>query len=267
MTSRWLALAMGALLILYAPLVMAEPILKPHKYSGPIPQRSLSLRIGTFGGASNQEMIDYLDGRVRPPFESFPEDFSNGLAVDLGFIYKPHPRFGLRLNGSASFISYTSTGNYAPQSDDSLLQELNFDRELKVELYVLEASGIYFFSDASVSEFQSYFGGGFSVGFPHEVFTQTNTDAETGEPNTQEIPGRPAEASEWDVSAGVHAVLGLVYYITNQWGVSAEARVQYMEGRFDQLEAVDPETGEFENVGFVIDYAGFYLAVGATYGF
>jgi hypothetical protein len=267
MTSRWLALAICASLILHAPLVAADPILKESKYSGPIPQRSLSLRIGMFGDAGNQEMIGYLDDRIQEPFEVSYEDFGTGLEVDLGYIYKPHPRFGLRLNGSASFISYTSTGNYVPQGDDSLLQELNFDRKLKVELYVLEASGIYFFSDASVNEFQTYFGGGFSVGFPHEVFTQTHTDAETGEPYTQEVPGRPSEASEWDLSAGVHAVLGMVYYITDQWGVSAEARAQYMEGRFDQLEAVDPETGEFENIGFVIDYAGFYLAVGATYGF
>ena len=268
MTPCRLALVVGAILFLNAPLAGADPILKPHKYQGPIPQSALMLRIGTMGGASNQEMIDYLDGRVRPPFEAFPEDFGNGLAIELGYIHKPHPRFGVRLNGSATFLSYTSTGDFIPQVPaDSLLPQLKFSRELKVQLFVLEASGIYFFSDAAESNFQPYLGAGFSLGFPHETYTEDRTDVETGADFTTEIPGRLRDASEWDVHGGVHAVGGLIYYITNRWGVSTEARVQFMEGRFDQLEAYDPETSQFENVGFVIDYSGFYLSVGATYGF
>lgn len=268
MTPRRLALLMSAVLYLHAPLALAEPILKPHKYSGPIPQNTLAVRIGTFGGASNQEMIDWLDGRVRPPFTSYPEDFSNGLTIDVGYIYKPHPRFGFRLNGAVSLLSYTSTGDFVPQVPaDSLLPQLEFNRELKVELYVLEASGIYYFADASTRELQPYLGAGFSVGIPHETYTENWTDVDTGQPYTEAIPGRTSEASEWDVSAGVHAVLGLLYYFDTRWGISTEARVQMMEGRFDQLQAVDPDTGEFENVSFVVDYTGFYLAIGVSYGF
>jgi hypothetical protein len=267
MTRRWLALATGAMLYLHACPASAEPILAPHKYSGPIPQNSISLRIGTFGGGSNQEMIDYLDGRVKPPFESNPEDFGNGLAIDVGFIHKPHPQFGVRLNGSATSLKYTSTGDFVPQTADTILPQLKFSREFKVDLFVLEASGIYFFSDASVKEFQSYLGGGFSLGFPHQSFTETRTDADTGQPYTEEIQGRPSDVSEWDVSPGAHLVGGLLYYFTDRWGLSAEGRVQLMESRFDQLQAVDPDTGEFENVGFVVDYTGFYLSIGASYGF
>jgi hypothetical protein len=266
MTPRRLALSLGAIICLYAPLTMAEPIFKPHKYSGPIAQNSISLRVGTFGGAHNEEMIEFLD-RVAPPFEAFPEDFGNGLTIEVGFMHKPHPRFAWRLNGEASFLTYSSTGNFVPQQGDSLLPELNFDRELSVELYVLEASGVYFFADASTKELQPYLGAGFSLGVPHETYTEDFVDVDTGQAYTDPIPGRTTEASEWDFSAGVHAVGGLLYYFTERWGVSAEARVQYMEGRFDQLQAYDPETGEFEDVSFVIDYAGFYLSVGATYGF
>jgi hypothetical protein len=261
---------MGAIVSLHASQASAEPILKAHKYEGPIPQSSLTLRVGIFGGdgRTNEEMIAYLDGRVRPPFEVSSQDFETSLAIDVGYTHKPHPRFGLRVNGSASFMSSTSSGDFVPQANaDSLLPQLKIDREFKVDLFVLEGSGIYYFSDASTAEFQTYLGGGFSVGFPHQTFTEDRTDAETGEPYTEEIPGRPAEASEWDVSPGVHAVLGLLYYLNDRWGVSAEARGQFMESRFDQLQASDPETGEFENVSFVVKYSGFYITVGASYNF
>lgn len=269
MTFRWPALMIGAVLALHAPFALAQttPILEARTYSGPIPQNSISLRVGMFGGAENQEMIDYLDERVRPPFEVSYEDFSTALSIDVGYIHKPHPRFGLRLNGNASFFEYTSTGDFVPQTGDSLLPQLEYNRKLKVDLFVLEASGIYYFSDASLQEFQPYLGAGFSVGIPHEVFTEDRTDVDTGAPFTDEIPGRPAEAGEWDIHAGVHAVGGMLYYFTERWAVSAEGRVQFMEGRFDQLQAYDPDAGQYDNVNFVIDYAGFYLALGASYGF
>jgi hypothetical protein len=267
MTRPWLALAVSAMLHLYTSPATAEPILKPHKYHGPIPQNLLSVRVGTLGGASNEEMINYLDGRVKPPFEVSSQDFGNGLAIDVGFIHKPHPQFGVRVNGSASFLSYTSSGDFVPQTGDTVLPQLKFNRELKVDLFTLEASGIYFFSDASVKEFQSYLGGGFSLGFPHQTFTESRTNVDTGAPYTEEIPGRPSDVSEWDVSPGAHLVGGLLYYFKEQWAASAEARVQVMESRFDQLQAIDPETGQYENVSFVVDYTGFYLSVGVTYGF
>lgn len=259
---------MGAILFLHAPRASAEPIIKPHKYEGPIPQNALSLRVGAFGGASNQEMIDYLDGRVRDPFQVTSEDFGTGLEIDAGFVHKPHPRFGVRLNASAAFITYTSTGDFVPQVPaDSLLPQLEYNRELGVDLFTFELSGIYFFSDAAEVELQPYLGGGFSVGFPHQVLTESRRDVETGEEYTAEIPGRTSDASEWDVSAGVHLVGGLFYYITNRWGVSAEARAQLMQSRFEGIEAYDPDINEFDSVSFVIDYSGFYLTIGAVYGF
>jgi hypothetical protein len=258
----------GAVLSLYAFTASAEPILAPHKYTGPIPQSALSLRIGVLGGANNEEMIDYLDGNVKDPFQVSSQDFQTSLAIDVNYIHKPHPQFGFRLNGSAAFLKYTSNGDFIPQVQaDSLLPQLKYDRTFKVDLFTLEASGIYFFSDASVKEFQPYLGGGFSLGFPHQQFTETRTDVDTGQPYTDTIPGRVSDASQWSVSPGAHLVGGLLYYFTNRWGMSAEGRVQLMESRFDQLQAYDPENNDFENVSFVVKYTGFYMNLGVTYGF
>jgi hypothetical protein len=263
-----LALATGALFYLYASAASAEPILAPHKYSGPIPQSALSLRIGALGGATNEEMIDYLDGRVKDPFQVSSQDFKTSLAVDLNYIHKPHPQFGFRLNGSAAFLKYTSSGDFIPQVQaDSLLPQLKYSREFKVDLFTVEASGVYFFNDSSIKEFQPYLGGGFSLGFPYQHFTESRTDVDTGLPYTDPVEGRPTDVSQWSVAPGAHLVGGLLYYFTNQWGVSAEGRVQVMESRFEQLQAPDLEQGGFENVSFVVKYTGFYMSLGATYGF
>jgi len=263
-----LALVMGAMLSLYASAASAEPILAAHKYTGPIPQNALSIRIGVLGGATNHVMRDYLDGRVQDPFQVSSQDLQTSLAVDVNYIHKPHPKFGFRLNGSAAFLKYTSDGDFIPQVEaDSLLPQLKYNREFKVDLFTVEASGIYFFSDASVKEFQPYLGGGFSLGFPHQQFTETRTDVDTGQPYTEPVAGRPSDVSQWSVSPGAHLVGGLLYYFTNRWGMSAEGRVQIMESRFEQLQAPDPEQGDFENVSFVVKYTGFYMSLGVTYGF
>jgi len=271
MTSRWLALATGAFLFLHAPAAPAEPILKAHKYEGPIPQSSISVRIGALGGASNDEMIDYLDGRLKPPFVANTQDFGSALAVEITYIHKPHPRFGLRANASAAFLRSTGDGLFVPQipnlPDSVLLPEVTYNREFNVDLFTVELSGIYYFTDASVNDFQPYFGAGFSVGIPHETFKESRTEVDTGQPYPGEVPGIPSEASEWSMSAGVHAVLGLLYYIDERWAISSEARAQLMEGQFKQLQVYDPDIGEFDNVRFVVDYTGFYLSVGMSYGF
>jgi hypothetical protein len=264
MTRRGVALLVGALVQLTAVAAIADPILKPRKYHGPIPQDAISLRVGMLGGTSNEEMIAYLDGRLQPPFEAFSDDFGNGLTVELGYVHKPHPHFGVRLNAAASFLRSEGTG-IAPSQLDSVTV-YDYQREFNVDLFVLEASGIYYFSDASVKEFQSYVGAGFSLGFPHETFTESRVDHDTGEPYTEGVPGLPSDADEWDFSAGAHVVGGLIYYLNNRVGITGEGRLQLMEGRFEQL-SVPNEVNDLEEVSFVVDYSGFYLTVGVTYGF
>ena len=260
MTARWIALALGALTLGTASLASAEAIMKPRKYYGPIPQSMVWLRGGFFGGASNEEMNTYLDGLIQPPFTETSEDFGSAFAIEAGYAHKPHPQFAVRLNASVSFLSSTGNGNEAIDTGDSLLTVVNYNREFKSDLIVVEASGIYFFSDAAVKEFQTYIGGGFSVGVPYESFSETRVDAGTG------ATYPTLESSEWGVSAGVHAVLGALYYLTNTFGITAEGRLQLMEGKYDQLQAPN-EVDQLENVSFVVDYTGFYLTVGVLWGF
>jgi len=275
MTPRRLALVAGAMLLLHAFPVSAEPpetpqpIIAASPYSGPMPQSSISIRIGALTGTTNEEMINYLDPEVQPPFHIDSRDFKTSLAIDATYIHKPHPRFGFRVNGSASFLKYTSNGDFIPQVAEVGIDTLGlkYDREFKVDLFTLEGSGLYFFTDASVEKFQPYAGAGFSLGFPHQSFKETRTGAVSGDPYTKEIEGHPSDVSEWDVSPGAHIVVGALYYFASRWGASAEMRGQFMESRFDQLQAFDPETGEYENASFVVQYSGFYFTLGATYGF
>jgi hypothetical protein len=264
MSARWIALALGALTLFSAALAEAEPIMKPRKYHGPIPQSMVWLRAGMFGGASNEEMNTYLDGRVQDPFTSTSEDFGTSLAVEFGYAHKPHPQFAVRLNASLSFLSSPGSGNGVAQvpgvPDTIPLPVVDFTREFESKLIVIEASGVYFFSDAAVQEFQTYIGAGFSFGIPYESFTETQVDSDTGEVYYA------SESSEWGFSPGVHAVLGLLYYIDHQFAITAEGRLQQMKGRYEQLQAVN-EVGDLENVNFEVDYAGFYLTVGMAWGF
>lgn len=271
MNRRAFALAVATsayLMAALAALAHADPILKPHKYSGPIPQSSISLRIGMLGGANNEEMIDYLT--PQPPFTQVSEDFGNGLTFEIAYMHKPHPNFGVRVNASLSLLSSTASGDMVPQipdlPDTIPLPLLNYNREFKVQLWAVEVSGVYHWGDAAVKEFQPYAGGGFTFGFPHEEITETRIDDETGEPFTEEIVGVPTSASEWGVSAGVHAVGGAIYYLTNQLGITGEARVQLLESKFDQITVVN-EVGELETASFVVDYTGFFLTIGVLYAF
>jgi len=268
MNPRAFALGAATIILLAASSTVAEPIMKPRKYHGPIPQNNLSLRVGFFGDASNEEMNTYLDSRYQAPFQALSEDFGSGLTLELAYMFKPHPNFGLRVNASGTFLDSKGSGFFAIQANpgDSLLTALDYEREFKVELYVLELSGVYHFTDAAVKEFQPYLGGGFSFGMPHETIKETRTEQETGEPYTDEIPGVPTEASEWDFSAGAHVVGGAIFYLNNKVGLSGEARVQLMEGKFEQIQVMN-EVGDFENVNFVVDYTGFYLTFGVTYAF
>ncbi len=263
MSRRWIVLALCATTWMTASIAAAEPIMKPRKYHGPIPQSMVWLRGGFFGGGSNAEMNTYLDGLVNPPFEEVSEDFGTAFTVEGGYARKPHPQFALRLNGSISFLSSTGSGNKVPQvigEGDSIPPVVDYDREFSSQLIVLEASGVYFFSDASVKEFQPYIGGGFSVGIPHQSFEETQVNNETGEV-FQEV-----ESSQWSVSAGVHAVVGAIYYLSNTLGITTEGRLQLMESRYEQLQAPNEEN-EPEDVSFVVDYTGFYITVGVLWGF
>ena len=182
--TRWaVPLFLFVAVLAHATLAATEPLLKPKKYHGPIPQSSFTLRVGFMSGADNSQMIDALE--LKPPFESFSKDFTSALSIDANYAHKVHPQFAVRANISASFLTTTSTGLFVPEFTDlpDTLDAplLNFTRDFDVDLFVLEASALYFFADAAIQEFQPYFGGGFSVGMPHAKFNETRIDDDTDE--------------------------------------------------------------------------------------
>ena len=259
------ALAVTTLVItaLSAIVALAGPIIKPKKYYGPIPQNSFSLRGGFHAGADNSEMLDYWETLVRPPLEGTMDSFGNGLSFDAGYTYKAHPQFGFRVNTSATFLRSEGSGVFVDDPGnlpDSLVAPgYNYSRNFDVDIFTVEVSGMYYFTDASVKEFQPYIGAGFTIGIPHEKFKEDRVDLDTGVP----VPG--VERDEWSGEAGVNAYLGAQYYVTNRTAFSVEGRLQMLQSKFPI--SVPNELGEPEDVKFDVDYSGFFMMLGVVRAF
>ncbi len=162
-----------------AAVATAGPIIKPKKYHGPIPRQSVSLRVGFLGGATNSEMYEYLATLVPQPVRDLTEtnDFGNSPLAEITYTYKLHPQFAVRANFYAAFLRSSSQGVREASVDlpDTVTTAptVNYTNEFDVDLFTLELSALYYFTDAAVKEFQPYFGGGFSLGLPHQKFTET----------------------------------------------------------------------------------------------
>lgn len=242
----------------------AEPILKPRKYHGPIPQRFLTVNIGAFGGADNSVMWEFLEGEVQQPLQNYTEtnDFGTSLALDVIFAKKIHPQFAVRTKGGVSFLQSDNKGFFFPAvSPDTLL--LRFDREFNVLLFSLDATALFFFQDASVKEFQTYIGGGFSLFFPYAEYKEDQTVAELidDEPVDTGEPFASGSSSDWSVEPGVHAILGFLYHFKTTWAFTAEGRVQIAQSKF----SIDyPTEDGVRPLNFTVDYTGFVLSVGVA---
>jgi hypothetical protein len=253
----------AALMVFAAGLAVSGPILKPRKYHGPIPRSTLSLRIGFHGGANNEQMWDYLDGLFqKPEGEEYTDDFGNAVFFDVMYMYKIHPQFAFRLNSSLSFLRSKSNGYFVAQFTD-IPDSVNapvydFSRRFNVDLIALEASGVYFFTDASVNGYQPYIGAGFSAGLPRATYKEGLVDRDTG----TIIADR--SDTEWSMEAGVHGVLGALYYLSNTFSVNVEARFQIIQSKFPIT--IQTEEGP-KNVKFDVDYEGFLLSVGGAWAF
>jgi len=135
---------------------------------------------------------------------------------------------------------------------------VNYDRSFDVDLFVLELSALYFFSDASVQEFQPYMGGGFSIGMPHAKFKEERVSQVSGQ-------SFPYEADQWSGEAGVHGILGAYYYVTNRFAFSAESRIDILQSKFP-LSATN-EVGQPEAVKLDVTYSGFVITFGISRSF
>jgi hypothetical protein len=242
---------------------MAEPIIKPMKYHGPIPRKSFSLRIGFLGNATNLEMWDKLDALViERSGEAFTDDFSNSLIVEGTYTQKLHPKFAVRANGSIAFLRSESHGRYVPSVGEAPFPIRNFERTFNVDLLSMSGDAIYYFADASVQEFQPYIGGGFSVWIPHAVYTDGFRDFFVEEDSTVARP--EFKRTEWSFEAGIQGVLGAHYYITPSYAITAESRYHIAQSRFTQT--IPTEVG-LRDANFIVDYTGFVFSVGLLRAF
>ncbi|NIM18891.1 MAG: outer membrane beta-barrel protein [Candidatus Latescibacteria bacterium] len=250
-----------ALALLGVSSASSGPILKPRKYHGPIPRSSFSLRVGFHGGASNEEMWSKLDAMVlERSGQVFTDDFSNAFILDGTYTYKLHPQFAIRANGSLTFLRSESRGFFVPALDPAppILPVYHFARRFNVDLAMLEGSGVYYFTDAGVNEFQPYIGAGFSAGFPHATFQEGIVDPDSNIVITDD------NDTEWSLEAGVHGLLGAMYYISSSIAINLETRYQIAQSKFPLM--IETPGGP-RQVRFDVDYTGFVLNVGAVWAF
>jgi hypothetical protein len=142
---------------------------------------------------------------------------------------------------------------------DTLL--LHYKREFDVLLFSLDATGMFFFQDASVKEFQTYLGGGFSLYFPYSTYNEDLTvgDLVDDEPVDTGTPYGSKSESDWSVEPGVHGIIGFVYHFSPTLAFNMEGRGQIAQSRFE----LDLQTTDgIRPVTFTIDYTGFTITVG-----
>jgi hypothetical protein len=250
-----------AIAILSPPeLSSADPILKPRKYTGPIPKRYFSFSIGVLGGAENQDMWGFLERQIDEPLKDQIDssDFGASLSLDACYAVKVHPQFAVRTRAGLSILGADMKGLFVPNVEPDTTGArplLRFDRAFDVLLFSIDASGLFFFQDASVKEFQTYFGGGFSFFIPYAKYTEDLVNEETGEPYGN------SETSKWSLEPGVHAVLGFIYHFKPTLAFNMEGRVQISQSKFE----LDYLTTEgLQNLSFDVDYTGFIISAGVA---
>jgi hypothetical protein len=233
----------------------AEPILKPRKYHGPIPKRYFTLGIGVMGGADNEEMWDLLDRQVISTFKSETDtkDFGASLCLDGSYTVKVHPQFAFRGRAALGILRSESTGKWKPATETSTF---SFEREFNVWLFSLDATGIYYFQDASVKAFQTYAGAGLGAFFPYSIFHEVMTDDTSGEAMPEK------KLTEWDVEPDAHVILGFLYHISPVTAFGMEGRLQMGLSKFSLK--YEETTGTERTASFDVDYTGFVLNVFAA---
>lgn len=261
--------------LLVAATAAAGPIIKPKKYHGPIPRGSFTLRAGILAEATNLEMYEHLARLPQIPEpvqdEIQTNDFGNAPLFELTYTYKLHPQFAVRGSFYAAFLTSSSSGIRIATVDlpDTVLvaPTVDYNNSFDVDLFTLEASALYYFTDAAVREFQPYIGAGFSFGAPHQKFKETQVirDPDSSGLWKRGELLREIDKDKWSAEAGVHGLLGALYYFGNRWAVSVEGRGQLLQSKFS-LQAVN-ENGELEDVNFVTDFSGWIMSAGVSYAF
>jgi hypothetical protein len=267
MKSALSSFLIALLLALMLPDANAQPILKPMKYYGPIPKKSFSLRIGFIGGSTSQEMWDKLDAlAVERSGVAYTDDFGNCILIDGSYTVKLHPNFAVRTNIGLGLLRSDSWGFFVSTIGEAPHPARNFKREFNVSVISIEGDALYYFSDASVNEFQPYFGGGFSVWVPYASYQEDLVDewyGPMGEVDSTVV--RPGfEKTDWSFEAGIQGVLGALYYLSNSFAVAVESRYHIAQSTFG---ITIPTPDGNRNVNFIVDYTGFVFSVGILKAF
>jgi hypothetical protein len=268
-TSLLLLSVLVAVLLTPVAQPLADPILKPKKYHGPIPRKSFGLSIGFLGGPDNEQMYEYLDSQIDGPLKTRLQttDFEGSPQIDAYYTVKLHPNFAFRLTGGVSFLTSDSKGlSLASEPDTTgLVPLLAFEREFDVILSSLQASGLYYFQDASVAEFQAYIGGGLSFFFPYAKFKQSATIAEQLPDGSIVDTGQPyssGEETKFSAEPGIQGVLGALYHVRNNLAFFLEGRYQIGQSKFSL--DLPTATAGIRSLNFDVSYSGFVLAIGAS---
>jgi hypothetical protein len=144
-----------------------------------------------------------------------------------------------------SYFNVEADGFYVSRTEPPLALDMN--RKLSIYLFSLDLGLKYYMTKQDVKKLVPYFGGGFSAAVPV-------VDLET-ELFNEGVPysGSGESLSETSLEEGMHAEIGLIYFITNRQSASFEARYQMAQSKF-----------EIHDANFDLRYKGITLALTIT---
>ncbi len=232
-----------SIVILSFSAASAQRLFKGRKLYGPVPARSISLTLGFIDGTEAMDLTDHLD---RWANERGGSNLFSGIGTSpymkVGFERFLVPQIFFTAAVNFSYFNVEADGFYVTRAEPSL--PLDITRSLSVYLFSLDLGLKYYITDQDVKKLIPYFGGGFSAALP-----VVNLDTEL---YNEGVPyNAPGESiSKTSLEEGMHAEIGMIYFITNRQSASFEARYQMCQSKF-----------EIHDANFDLRYKGITLAL------
>jgi len=232
-----------SIIILSFSAASAQRLFKGRKLYGPVPTRSISLSLGFIDGPEATNLTDHLDQWARERGGSNPfGEIGTSPYMKVGFERYLAPQIFFTAAVNFSYFNIEADGFYVTRTEPSL--PLDMTRSLSIYLFSLDLGLKYYMTDQDVKKLIPYFGGGFSAALPV-------VDLETELYNEGAPYNAPGESiSETSLEEGMHAEIGLIYFITNRQSASFEARYQMCQSKFD-----------IHDANFDLRYKGITLAL------
>jgi len=215
-----------SLVILICDTVSGQQLFKKKKLYGPVPARCLSLSLGFIDGPEAMNLTDHLDQWAVERGGSNPFDqIGTSPYMKLQFEKYLAPQIFFTSSVNFSYFNIEADGSYVTRTEPSLL--LDMTRTLKIYLFSLDLGLKYYMTGQDVKKLIPYFGGGFSAAVPIVTLdTELYNEGVPYSSNGESI-------SKTTLEEGMHAELGLIYFITNRQSASFEARYQMAQSKFD----------------------------------